>query len=81
MGAVNGLSGGPHSVLRDRPLAARADGGHSCIMPERLSGGKGVVQAAATELLVASGDGVNVGPGEVTESINRVVHYPPSSRR
>ena len=41
MGAVDGLSGGPLSVFRDGPLTARTQG-HSCIMPERLSGGKGV---------------------------------------
>lgn len=43
MGAVDGVSGGPLNVIRDGPLAARTEG-HSCIMPERLSGGKGVVQ-------------------------------------
>ena len=43
MGAVDGVSGGPLSVIRDGPLTARTEG-HSCIMPERLSGGKGVVQ-------------------------------------
>lgn len=43
MGAVDGLSGGPLSVFRDGPLTARTEG-HSCIMPERPSGGKGVVR-------------------------------------
>jgi hypothetical protein len=43
MGAVNGVSGGPLSVNRDGTLTARTDG-HSRIMPEQLSGGKGVVQ-------------------------------------
>ena len=43
MGAVDGVSGGPLSVVRDGPLTAGTEG-HSCIMPERLSGRKGVVK-------------------------------------
>lgn len=43
MGAVDRVCGGTLSVVRDGPLTAGTEG-HACIMPERISGRKGVVK-------------------------------------
>ena len=43
MWAVDGVSGGPLSIIRDGALTAGTEG-HSCIMPELVSGGQVAVQ-------------------------------------